>query len=158
MFFQGELTPNGYSFFPVRYDVVLPEALLKRVSVLTVEQSHPLGLFTQVFEDRIVSLRQHPDGLLGVAAGEGQLREGVFLFRHRLRGAAVVDDEKGRLALETVVPKAEPIVQAFARVDNIYLRVPPYPWAALVGGVVSYGGAQYDDVAEDPAIGPLEEV
>ena len=118
MFFQGELTPNGYSFFPVRYDVVLPEALLERVSVLTVEQSHPLGLFTQVFEDRIVSLRQHPDGLLGVAAGEGQLREGVFLFRHRLRGAAVVDDEKGRLALETMVPKAEPIVQAFARVDS----------------------------------------
>ena len=49
MFLQGELTPNGYSFFPVRYDVVLPEALLERVSVLTVEQSHPLGLFTQVF-------------------------------------------------------------------------------------------------------------
>ena len=93
-----------------------------------------------------------------MAAGEGQLREGVFLFRHRLRGAAVVDDEKGRLALETVVPKAEPIVEAFARVDNRYLRVPPYPWAALVGGVVPYGGAQYDDVLEDPAIGPLEEV
>ena len=158
MFFQGELTPNGYSFFPVRYVVVLPEALLERVSVLTVEQGHPLGLLPQVFEDRIVSLRQHPDGLLGVAAGEGQLREGVFLFRHRLRGAAVVDDEKGRLAFETVVPKAEPIVQAFARVDNIYLRVPPYPRAALVSGVVPDGGAQYDDVVEDPAIGPFEEV
>ena len=131
MFFQGELTPNGYSLFPARYDVVLPEALLERVSVLTVEQGHPLGLLPQVFEDRIVSLRQHPDGLLGVAAGEGQLREGVFLFRHRLRGAAVVDDEKGRLAFETVVPKAEPIVQAFARVDDIYLRVPHIhgrPW------------------------------
>ena len=49
-------------------------------------------------------------------------------------------------------------MQAFAWVDNIYLRVPPYPWAALVGGVVPDGGAQYDDVAEDPAIGPLEEV
>ena len=125
MFLQGELTSNGYSFFPVCYDVVLPEALLERVSVLTVEQSHPLGLLPQVFEDRIVSLRQHPDGLLGVAAGEGQLREGVFLFRHRLRGAAVVDDEKGRIALETVVPKAEPIVQAFARVDNNYISQGP---------------------------------
>ena len=76
-----------------------------------------------------------------MAAGEGQLREGISLFRHRLRGAAVVDDEKGRLAFETVVSKAEPIVQAFARVDNKHLGVTPQPRASLVGGVVLDGGA-----------------
>ena len=54
---------------------------------------------------------------------------------------AVVDDEKSRIAFETVVPKAEPIVQTFARVDNKHLGVTPHPRATLVGGVVPDSGA-----------------
>ena len=93
-----------------------------------------------------------------MAAGEGQLREGISLFRHRLRGAAVVDDEQSWLALKTAIPKAKPIVQTFARVDNIHLGVTPHPRTTLVGDVVADGGAQDHDVAKDSAIGPLEEL
>ena len=158
MFFQRKLVPNGYSLFSCGNHVILAEALFERVSVLAMEQGHPLGLLSQILEDGVVSLRQHPNRLLGVATREGQFGEGISLLRHRLRGATIVDDVQGRLALEAVVPKAEPVVQSFTRVDNIDLGVTPNPRTTLVGDVVLDGWTQDHYVPEDLAIGAFKEV
>ena len=132
MFSQRKLVPNGYSLFSCGNYVILAEALFERNSILAMEEAHPLRLLPQILEHGIILLGEYPHRLLGVATGEGEFGEGVFLFRQRLRGAAVVDDEQGRLALETVIPKAKPIVQSFAWVDNIYISGSPHiherPW------------------------------
>ena len=44
-------------------------------------------------------------------------------------------------------------MQALARVENEDPRINPNPWASVVCLIVSYGGAQDDDVFEPPSIG-----
>ena len=49
-------------------------------------------------------------------------------------------------------------MQALARVENEDPRVNPNPWASVVCLIVSYGGAQDDDLFEYPPEGSFKQI
>ena len=57
--------------------------------------------------------------------------------------------------MKYLVEGSQVITQVLARVENEDPRVNPNPWASVVCLIVSYGGAQDDDVFEYPAPGRI---
>ena len=136
-------------------DIFLLQALVKAVPVLAMEEGNPPDLFTKIGQNAVVLLGKYPDALLCMAATEGKLRQHVFLFGDGFRNAAVIDYVQGWLALKHRIESPEIVVQPFTRVNNVDLRVGPYPGGVLIRSVVSDCGTQNDYVATGAAVDPL---
>ena len=157
MFSSSQLLPHRIKLFG-RDDVIFAQAIVEAVSVFAVKEGNPAGLFAKILQDCVVFLGQNPDGLIRMAAAESQLGQHVFLLREGFGSRAIVDDVQRPLPLKNPVEGAEIVVESFARVRNVDLRVAPPPGALLVSPIVSHRGAQEDDVSEGAPEWPLEEI
>lgn len=97
--------------------------------MFTLEESQPLRLFSEIFQDSVIRLSQQPQSLQGAVAREHQLAQIDDFLCEGLLGAAVGADVQHRLSLKYPIQGPQTILQPVARVDYIDLgacnRPPP---------------------------------
>ena len=105
------------------------------------KDGNPLGLFTEVFQNRVVLLRQDPHRLVRVPARESKFGQHVLLFGEGLTGRAVVDDIQRGLTGKDREKCSQVLLKPIARVDDEDLWVCPDPGSGMVRFVPTHCGA-----------------